>query len=159
MEEDEELLGTCHPLIGIDVVFSILLVFPFNGFDQWSQFCCPPSLCACLPEAGPYPAHMDDLSSTIFYSTWNQSIAMTVKRNLDIKIYHINDYHGTPTPIRLLPKVLPVCLPLHNTEFQSLWPLRMKEEVKEVCSACVDPPCLYHPGFAADLGFCTVVLG
>ncbi|KAI0006163.1 glycoside hydrolase family 13/glycosyltransferase family 5 protein [Russula compacta] len=86
-------------------------------------------------KADPYPARMDDLSSAIFYSTWNQAIAATVRRSPDIDIYHINDYHAALVPIYLLPKVLPVCLSLHNAEFQGLWPLRTKEEMKEVCSA------------------------
>ncbi|EMD38388.1 bifunctional glycoside hydrolase family 13 glycosyltransferase family 5 protein [Gelatoporia subvermispora B] len=86
-------------------------------------------------KADPYPARMDDLSSAIFYSTWNQAIAATVRRFPGIDIYHINDYHGALAPIYLLPKVLPVCLSLHNAEFQGLWPLRTKEEMKEVCSA------------------------
>lgn len=83
----------------------------------------------------PYPARMDDLSSAIFYSTWNQAIAATIRRHPTIDIYHINDYHGAIAPIYLLPKVVPVCLSLHNAEFQGLWPLRTKEEMKEVCSA------------------------
>ncbi|CDO74608.1 Glycoside Hydrolase Family 13 / Glycosyltransferase Family 5 protein [Trametes cinnabarina] len=86
-------------------------------------------------KSDPYPARMDDLSSAIFYSTWNQAIAATVRRFPHIDIYHINDYHGALAPIYLLPKVLPVCLSLHNAEFQGLWPLRTKEEMKEVCSA------------------------
>jgi len=86
-------------------------------------------------KSDPYPARMDDLSSAIFYSTWNQAIAATVHRNPDIDIYHINDYHGALVPLYLLPKVIPVCLSLHNAEFQGLWPLRTKEEMKEVCSA------------------------
>ncbi|KAF8654127.1 hypothetical protein AX16_003658 [Volvariella volvacea WC 439] len=86
-------------------------------------------------KSDPYPARMDDLSSAIFYSTWNQAIAATVRRFPTIDIYHINDYHGALAPIYLLPKVLPVCLSLHNAEFQGLWPLRTKEEMKEVCSA------------------------
>ncbi|KAF8580884.1 glycosyltransferase family 5 protein [Ramaria rubella] len=86
-------------------------------------------------KADPYPARMDDLSSAIFYSTWNQAIAATIRRFPAIDIYHINDYHGALAPIYLLPKVLPVCLSLHNAEFQGLWPLRTKEELKEVCSA------------------------
>ena len=86
-------------------------------------------------KADPYPARMDDLSSAIFYSTWNQAIAATVRRHPDIDIYHVNDYHGALVPLYLLPKVLPVCLSLHNAEFQGLWPLRTKEEMKEVCSA------------------------
>lgn len=86
-------------------------------------------------KADPYPARMDDLSSAIFYSTWNQAIAATVRRYPQIDIYHINDYHGALVPIYLLPKVLSICLSLHNAEFQGLWPLRTKEEMKEVCSA------------------------
>ncbi|KAG8940827.1 Cell wall alpha-1,3-glucan synthase ags1 [Tulasnella sp. 424] len=86
-------------------------------------------------KADPYPARMDDLSSAIFYSTWNQAIAATIKRYPLVDIYHINDYHGALAPLYLLPKVLPVCLSLHNAEFQGLWPLRTKEEMKEVCSA------------------------
>ncbi|KAG2142801.1 uncharacterized protein EDB93DRAFT_1157751 [Suillus bovinus] len=86
-------------------------------------------------KSDPYPARMDDLSSAIFYSTWNQAIAATVRRFPVIDIYHINDYHGALAPIYLLPKVVPVCLSLHNAEFQGLWPLRTKEETKEVCSA------------------------
>ena len=78
---------------------------------------------------------MDDLPSAIFYSTWNQAIVTTIKRNPDIDIYHVNDYHGALAPIYLLPKVMPICLSLHNAEFQGLWPLRTKEEMKEVCSA------------------------
>ncbi|WVQ83663.1 hypothetical protein IAT38_005806 [Cryptococcus sp. DSM 104549] len=86
-------------------------------------------------KADPYPQRMDDLSSAIFYSTWNQAIAETVRRNPIIDIYHINDYHGALAPLYLLPQVLPVCLSLHNAEFQGLWPLRTKDEMKEVCAA------------------------
>lgn len=86
-------------------------------------------------KADPYPQRMDDLSSAIFYSTWNQAIAEAVRRNPIIDIYHINDYHGALVPLYLLPKVLPVCLSLHNAEFQGLWPLRTKDEMKEVCAA------------------------
>ncbi|TFK29967.1 alpha-1,3-glucan synthase [Coprinopsis marcescibilis] len=86
-------------------------------------------------KSDPYPARMDDLSSAIFYSTWNQAIAATIRRFPTIDIYHINDYHGALAPIYLLPKVIPICLSLHNAEFQGLWPLRTKEEMKEVCSA------------------------
>ena len=86
-------------------------------------------------KSDPYPARMDDLSSAIFYSTWNQAIAATIRRFPVIDIYHVNDYHGALAPIYLLPKVVPVCLSLHNAEFQGLWPLRTKEEMKEVCSA------------------------
>ena len=55
---------------------------------------------------------------------------------LDLEsVYRCNDYHGALAPIYLLPKVIPVCFSLHNAEFQGLWPLRTKEEVKEVCVA------------------------
>jgi alpha-1,3-glucan synthase len=86
-------------------------------------------------KSDPYPARMDDLSSAIFYSAWNQAIAETIRRHPVIDIYHINDYHGALAPLYLLPKVVPVCLSLHNAEFQGLWPLRTKEEMKEVCAA------------------------
>lgn len=86
-------------------------------------------------KADPYPARMDDLSSAIFYSTWNQCIAAAIRRYPLIDIYHVNDYHGALAPIYLLPKVIPICLSLHNAEFQGLWPLRTKDEMKEVCSA------------------------
>ncbi|KAL1410802.1 hypothetical protein Q8F55_001744 [Vanrija albida] len=86
-------------------------------------------------KSDPYPQRMDDLSSAIFYSTWNQAIAETIRRFEDIDIYHINDYHGALAPLYLLPKIVPVCLSLHNAEFQGLWPLRTKDEMKEVCAA------------------------
>lgn len=86
-------------------------------------------------KSDPYPQRMDDLSSAIFYSTWNQAIAETIRRFPDIDIYHINDYHGALAPLYLLPQIMPVCLSLHNAEFQGLWPLRTKEEMKEVCAA------------------------
>jgi alpha-1,3-glucan synthase len=86
-------------------------------------------------KADPYPQRMDDLSSAIFYSTWNQAIAETIRRNPVVDIYHINDYHGALAPLYLLPKILPTCLSLHNAEFQGLWPLRTKDEMKEVCAA------------------------
>lgn len=86
-------------------------------------------------KSDPYPQRMDDLSSAIFYSTWNQAIAETIRRYPIIDIYHINDYHGALAPLYLLPRVMPVCLSLHNAEFQGLWPLRTKEEMKEVCAA------------------------
>lgn len=74
-------------------------------------------------KSDPYPARMDDLSSAIFYSTWNQAIAATIRRYPMIDIYHINDYHGALAPIYLLPKVFPVCLSLptntNNCEFGS----------------------------------------
>lgn len=86
-------------------------------------------------KSDPYPQRMDDLSSAIFYSTWNQAIAETIRRNPVIDIYHVNDYHGALAPLYLLPKILPTCLSLHNAEFQGLWPLRTKDEMKEVCAA------------------------
>lgn len=83
--------------------------------------------------AEPYPARMDDLDSAIYYSAWNQCIAETIKR-FPIDLYHINDYHGSIAPLYLLPQTVPVCLSLHNAEFQGLWPMRTQKERDEVCS-------------------------
>ena len=58
-----------------------------------------------------------------------------VKHNPDIDIYYINDYHGAFIPLYLPPKVIPICLSLHNAKFQGLWTLHMKEGMKEVYSA------------------------
>jgi alpha-1,3-glucan synthase len=44
------------------------------------------------------------------------------------------DYHGAVAPLYLLPKTLPCALSLHNAEFQGLWPLRTKKEMKEICA-------------------------
>lgn len=81
----------------------------------------------------PYPARMDDLDSAIYYSAWNQCIAETIKR-FPVDLYHINDYHGSIAPLYLLPQTVPVCLSLHNAEFQGLWPMRTQKERDEVCS-------------------------
>ncbi|KAJ5645806.1 hypothetical protein N7490_002178 [Penicillium lividum] len=86
-------------------------------------------------KAEPYPPRMDDLESAIYYSAWNQCIAETIKRSLSVDFYHINDFHGCVAPLYLLPaRTIPVCLSLHNAEFQGLWPLRTQKEKKEVCS-------------------------
>ncbi|RAH49427.1 alpha-1,3-glucan synthase Ags3 [Aspergillus brunneoviolaceus CBS 621.78] len=86
-------------------------------------------------KAEPYPPRMDDLESSIYYSAWNQCIAETIKRFPSINLYHINDFHGCLAPLYLLPsQTIPVCLSLHNAEFQGLWPLRTQQEKKEVCS-------------------------
>jgi alpha-1,3-glucan synthase len=86
-------------------------------------------------KAEPYPPRMDDLESAIYYSAWNQCIAQTIKRTTSIDFYHINDFHGCVAPLYLLPsRTIPVCLSLHNAEFQGLWPLRTRKEKKEVCS-------------------------
>lgn len=81
----------------------------------------------------PYPARMDDLDSAIYYSAWNQCIAEACRR-FPIDLYHINDYHGTVAPLYLLPQTIPVCLSLHNAEFQGLWPMRTPKESAEICS-------------------------
>lgn len=70
----------------------------------------------------PYPARMDDLESAIYYSAWNSCIAETIRRFPSIDLYHINDYHGALAPLYLLPRVIPVCLSLHNAEFQGRFP-------------------------------------
>ncbi|KAM7188085.1 family 5 putative glycoside hydrolase family 13/Glycosyltransferase [Rhypophila sp. PSN 637] len=80
----------------------------------------------------PYPDRMDDLDSAIYYSAWNQCIAEALKR-FNPEIYHINDFHGALAPLYLLPKVIPVCLSLHNAEFQGMWGLGTKQEKAEVC--------------------------
>jgi len=79
----------------------------------------------------PYPARMDDLTSAVYYSTWNQCIAFATKR-FHVDLYHVNDYHGAAAPLYLLPRTIPICLSLHNAEFQGLWPLRNSKEFKEV---------------------------
>ncbi|KAJ5243214.1 uncharacterized protein N7469_001541 [Penicillium citrinum] len=81
----------------------------------------------------PYPARMDDLDSAIYYSAWNQCIAQALKR-FPIDLYHINDYHGSIAPLYQLPETIPICLSLHNAEFQGLWPMRTQKEKSEVCS-------------------------
>ncbi|KAL4897915.1 hypothetical protein BDV59DRAFT_198175 [Aspergillus ambiguus] len=83
--------------------------------------------------AEPYPARMDDLDSAIYYSAWNQCIAQAIQR-FSVDLYHINDYHGSIAPLYLLPQTIPVCLSLHNAEFQGLWPMRTQKERDEVCS-------------------------
>ncbi|KAJ5797273.1 uncharacterized protein N7503_006569 [Penicillium pulvis] len=86
-------------------------------------------------KAEPYPPRMDDLDSAIYYSAWNQCIAETIRRTPSIDFYHINDFHGCVAPLYLLPtQTIPVCLSLHNAEFQGLWPLRTQKEKEEVCS-------------------------
>ncbi|KAL2830814.1 hypothetical protein BDW59DRAFT_158254 [Aspergillus cavernicola] len=86
-------------------------------------------------KAEPYPPRMDDLDSAIYYSAWNQCIAEAIKRTPSIDLYHINDFHGCLAPLYLLPtRTIPVCLSLHNAEFQGLWALRTQQEKKEVCS-------------------------
>ncbi|KAL8980698.1 MAG: hypothetical protein Q9177_005804, partial [Variospora cf. flavescens] len=83
-------------------------------------------------KAEPYPPRMDDLDSAVYYSAWNSCIAEAFKR-FTIDLYHINDYHGTIAPLHLLPRTIPVCLSLHNAEFQGLWPIRTMEEFEEIC--------------------------
>lgn len=83
--------------------------------------------------AEPYPGRMDDMDSAIYYSAWNQCIAQTMKR-FPIDLYHINDYHGCVAPLYQLPETIPICLSLHNAEFQGLWPMRTQKEKIEVCS-------------------------
>ncbi|RAL64964.1 hypothetical protein DID88_001554 [Monilinia fructigena] len=80
----------------------------------------------------PYPPRMDDLDSAVYYSAWNQCIALTIKR-FPVDLYHINDYHGAVAPVHLLPETIPCCLSLHNAEFQGLWPMRNQKERTEVC--------------------------
>ena len=83
-------------------------------------------------KAEPYPPRMDDLDSAIYYSAWNSCIAEALRR-FPVDLYHINDYHGTLAPLHLLPKTIPVCLSLHNAEFQGLWPIRTPQDFDEIC--------------------------
>lgn len=83
-------------------------------------------------KAEPYPPRMDDLDSAVYYSAWNSCIAEALKR-FTVDLYHINDYHGAVAPLHLLPRTIPVCLSLHNAEFQGLWPVRTLEELDEIC--------------------------
>lgn len=83
-------------------------------------------------KAEPYPARMDDLDSAVYYSAWNTCIAKAMVL-FNVDLYHINDYHGAVAPLHLLPRTIPVCLSLHNAEFQGLWPLRTPKEMDEIC--------------------------
>lgn len=83
-------------------------------------------------KAEPYPERMDDMDSAIFYSAWNQCIALAIK-HFQPDLYHINDYHGALAPVHLLPNTIPCVLSLHNAEFQGLWGMRTPEELAEVC--------------------------
>lgn len=83
--------------------------------------------------AEPYPARMDDMDSAIYYSAWNQCISQAIKR-FPVDMYHVNDYHGAIAPLYQLPETIPICLSLHNAEFQGLWPMRTQKEKSEVCS-------------------------
>jgi alpha-1,3-glucan synthase len=82
--------------------------------------------------ANPYHARMDDIESAILYAAWNACIAEAIRR-FPVDLYHINDYHGAAAPLYLLPRTIPVCMSLHNAEFQGMWPMRTPEESKEVC--------------------------
>ena len=75
---------------------------------------------------------MDDLESAIFYSAWNSCIAQAMER-FHIDLYHVNDYHGTLAMLHILPRTIPICLSLHNAEFQGMWPLRNQKEMIEIC--------------------------
>ena len=83
-------------------------------------------------KAEPYPCRMDDIDSAIYYSAWNACIAETLNRFPSIDLYHINDYHGALAPLYLLPRVVPVCLSLHNAEFQGLWSVNTPAKLDEL---------------------------
>ncbi|KAK0625064.1 hypothetical protein B0T17DRAFT_617200 [Bombardia bombarda] len=90
-------------------------------------------------KANPYIARMDDIESAILYAAWNYCIAESIRR-FPVDIYHINDYHGAAAPLYLLPQTIPICLSLHNAEFQGMWPMRTPDEQKEVCEVFNLPP-------------------
>jgi alpha-1,3-glucan synthase len=53
-------------------------------------------------KAEPYPERMDDMDSAIFYSAWNQCIALAIKR-FGPDLYHINGtFPSFSTPSLLL---------------------------------------------------------
>lgn len=79
----------------------------------------------------PYPPRMDDLESAVYYSAWNQCIALTTRR-FPIDLMHVNDYHGAAAMLYLLPQTIPTCLSLHNAEFQGQWPMKTADESREV---------------------------
>ena len=83
-------------------------------------------------KTAPYLARMDDLTSAIYYSAWNQCITPAMKR-FPADLYHIKDYYGALALVHLLQDITPCCLSLHNAEFQGLWPMRTPKECKEVC--------------------------
>ena len=35
--------------------------------------------------------------------------------------------------LHILPRTIPICVSLHNAEFQGLWPLRNQKEMDEIC--------------------------
>ncbi|RMD42620.1 hypothetical protein DV735_g2493, partial [Chaetothyriales sp. CBS 134920] len=82
-------------------------------------------------KAEPYPPRMDDYESAVYYSIWNQSIA-EICRRVQPDLYHINDFHGACAPLYLLPQTIPVCVSLHNAEFQGMWPLKTLEQSRDV---------------------------
>ncbi|KAB5532689.1 alpha amylase [Coniochaeta sp. 2T2.1] len=90
-------------------------------------------------KANPYHPRMDDIESAILYAAWNACIAETIRR-FPVDLYHINDYHGAAAPLYLLPRTIPVCMSLHNAEFQGMWPMRTPEEAREVCEVFDLPP-------------------
>lgn len=92
-------------------ISKLLTLSPFTNFVSQPVF-------RQQTKKDPYPARMDDLESAIYYAAWNSCIAETIRRFPSIDLYHINDYHGTLAPLYLLPRVIPVCLSLHNAEFQ-----------------------------------------
>lgn len=82
-------------------------------------------------KAEPYPPRMDDLESAVYYSAWNQCIALALDR-FKVDMYHINDYHGAAAPLYLLPRTIPCAFSVHNAEFQGLWSIRTPHEREEI---------------------------
>jgi alpha-1,3-glucan synthase len=54
-------------------------------------------------------------------------------KRFPVDLYHIHDFHGAVAPLHLLPRVIPCCLSLHNTDLQGQWSARTLEETKELC--------------------------
>lgn len=104
---------------------------PLSGPDSNTYIILDSSVFFAKMKAVPYPVRIDDFTSAIFYSTWMQAIASTVRHTRSLLSSTIMYTYGALAPIYLLQKVLPVCLLLQKAEFQRLWPLRTKEEMKE----------------------------
>lgn len=54
-------------------------------------------------------------------------------KRFPVDLYHIHDFHGAVAPLHLLPRVIPCCLSLHNTDLQGQWSARTLEETEELC--------------------------
>lgn len=89
-----------------------------------------------------YPQRTDDLSSAIFYRTWNQAIAATAKRFPLIDTYHINGvfwrYNISTQKLQIITRHSSSLSPAQGFAMLSVIACQIpgfvaKEEMKEVC--------------------------